>query len=67
MAKRRMSKQEAADLAKKYGINLNGSFFELSANDKSYLNDLRKTTGYTYKSTSGKSQINAFFESLKKA
>ena len=61
-----MSKQEAADLAKKYGIDFNKDYFTLSTDKKLYLNDLKKTVGYSYKSPTGKSETMAFFESLKR-
>lgn len=65
---KKISKSQAYEMAQDFGINFNKSPFQLRNDEKYYLLELAKKTGYRKSSSSGNSlsRATAFFEYLKK-
>jgi arginine utilization protein RocB len=63
---KKITKQQAIEKAKTYGIDFSKDVFEISISDKSYMSELAKEAGYKASKTSCLSTGSAFFEHLKK-
>lgn len=65
---RKLTKSDAYEMAQDFGINFKKSPFQLSNDEKYYLIELAKKTGYRKSSSSANSmsRATAFFEYLKK-
>lgn len=62
----KLSKSEAIEQAKTYGIDFSKDVFEISISDKSFMAELAKKARYKKSKTSCVSTGSAFFLNLKK-
>lgn len=61
-----ISKSEAVEQAKAYGIDFSKDVFQISISDKSYLSELATKAGYRKSKSTGLSTGGAFFVHLQK-